>query len=105
MSCAFTPRASRLSSEVKVKPVIASTSPRASMVSRSGGALAGQVAAPMPLGFLEIGEARGPASHTGGPLEAPVQLELDWRDLGLGGAQGGGQRQRGGGLKEGPFFH
>jgi hypothetical protein len=37
------PRASRFSSEVKVKPVMASMSPRASMVSRSGGSIAVQL--------------------------------------------------------------
>ena len=71
MSSGLTPRASRLSSEVNEKPVIASTSPRTSMVSRSGGSIAVQVTSFTLLALAKIGQARRPASNTGAPIFRP----------------------------------
>ena len=72
-SSALTPRASMLSSEVKVKPVMASTSPRTNMVSRNGGSIAVQATVPMPLAFWKMGKARRPASNTGAPNFLPAK--------------------------------
>jgi len=73
MSSVFTPRASRFSSEVNEKPVMASISPRASMVSRSGGSMLVQVTLPMPLALAKIGNPRRPASKTGAPSFLPFR--------------------------------
>jgi len=55
-----------LSNEVKVKPVMASTSPRTNMVSRNGESMAVQATLPMLLAFWKIGNARRPAvEHRG----------------------------------------
>ena len=56
-----------------MKPVIASTSPRASMVSRSGGSIAVQVTLDTPLAFWKMGKARRPASNTGAPSFFPFR--------------------------------
>ena len=73
MSSGLTPRASRFSSEVKEKPVIASMSPRASMVSRSGGSMDTQVTLATLLAFWKIGKPRRPASNTGAPSFLPLR--------------------------------
>ena len=73
MSSVFTPRASRLSKEVKEKPVMASMSPRTSMVSRSGGSMLVHCTLPMPLALAKIGKPRRPASNTGAPSFLPFR--------------------------------
>ena len=60
MSSAFTPRASRLRIEVKPKPVMASMSPRTSMVSRSGGSIEVQVDVADVVGLGEDREGLAP---------------------------------------------
>ncbi len=71
MSSAFTPRASRLRIEVKPKPVMASMSPRTSIVSRSGGSIAVQFTFVTLLALAKIGKALRPASNTGAPSFLP----------------------------------
>ena len=78
MSDGWTPRASRLSSEVKEKPVIASTSPRTSMVSRKAGSIAVQLTAPILLALSRMGKALRPASNTGAPSFLPLRSAGDW---------------------------
>ena len=56
-----------------MKPVMASTSPRMSMVSRSVGSIAVQVTAPTLLALAKIGNARRPASNTGAPSFLPAR--------------------------------
>ncbi len=73
MSAGLTPRASRLSSEVNENPVMASTSPRTSMVSRSGGSMLVHCTPPMPLALAKIGKPRRPASNTGAPSFLPAR--------------------------------
>ena len=62
-----------LSKEVKVKPVMASTSPRTNMVSRKGGSIDTQFTAPMLFSFEKMGKARRPASNTGAPSFLPTK--------------------------------
>ena len=60
-------------SEVKVKPVIASTSPLTSIVSRSVGSIAVHATFDMLLALEKIGNARLPASNTGAPNFLPFK--------------------------------
>ena len=60
-----------------MKPVIASTSPRASMVSRSGGSMDTQVTAGIWLAFWKMGKPRRPASNTGAPSFLPARSAGD----------------------------
>ncbi|MNM99462.1 hypothetical protein D3C81_1120230 [compost metagenome] len=75
MSSSFTPRAFRFRIDVNEKPVMASRSPRVSMVSRSVGSIACQLNdwACRPLALAKIGKARRPASNTGAPSFLPVR--------------------------------
>ena len=56
---------------MKPKPVMASTSPRTSMVSRSGGSIDVQATSFTPLTLAKIGKPRRPASNTGAPSFLP----------------------------------
>ncbi|MCY1385194.1 hypothetical protein D9M69_735430 [compost metagenome] len=55
------------------KPVMASMSPRTSMVSRSGGSIEVQATLLTPLAFWKIGKALRPASNTGAPSFLPLK--------------------------------
>jgi len=57
------------------------------------------------LGVLEIPLGGRHQEQGGRAFKAPVELELDGRGLGLGGAKGGSSGQRSGGLEENAFFH
>ena len=75
MSSAFTPRASRFSRLVKLKPVMASMSPRTSMVSRSGGSMLVHCTPLMLLALAKIGKALRPASKPGAPSFLPFRSD------------------------------